>query len=155
MYTFLFNVYIDYNVITNLIFVFSFYSFRFMSKFSFAGTVGCIDGTHVAIIRPVEHEETYFNRKKFHSLNVLIVSIYLYEYYKILFTLKCNTLNLTHVDASYYGGAAHDSLVWNQSSIKPIMEGLSNRERCWLLGLYHPTLFNSSYYVFDNYFLLF
>lgn len=46
-----------------------------MEKFGFPGTIGCIDGTHVALIRPVEHEETFFNRKSYHSLNVLIVSI--------------------------------------------------------------------------------
>lgn len=50
------------------------FHFRFMEKFHFPGVLGCIDGTHVAIIRPKEHEETFLNRKNYHSLNVLIVS---------------------------------------------------------------------------------
>lgn len=75
-----------------------------------------------------------------------------YTYSLFKFQICDAQLNITHVDASY-GGAAHDSFVWNQSSIKRIMEGLSNRERCWLLGMYLPTLFNSLYYVYDNYFL--
>lgn len=45
-----------------------------MAKFGFPGIVGCADGTHVALIRPKEYEETYLNRKNYHSLNVLIVS---------------------------------------------------------------------------------
>lgn len=47
---------------------------RFVEKFGFPGVIGCIDGTHVAIVRPNDHEETYFNRKNYHSLNVLLVS---------------------------------------------------------------------------------
>lgn len=39
------------------------------------GVIGCIDGTHVAIVRPNQNEEVYFNRKHYHSLNVLLVSI--------------------------------------------------------------------------------
>ncbi|KAJ8721093.1 hypothetical protein PYW08_006558 [Mythimna loreyi] len=42
-------------------------------KFGIPGVLGCIDGTHIAILRPVEHEERYFNRKGYHSLNVMII----------------------------------------------------------------------------------
>ncbi|KAL0860004.1 hypothetical protein ABMA27_010319 [Loxostege sticticalis] len=93
---------------------------KFMEKFGFPGTIGCIDGTHVALIRPVEHEETYYNRKNYHSLNVLII---------------CDSqLNIIYADASF-GGAAHDSFIWNQSPIKDYMQELHNNgERCWLLG---------------------
>lgn len=48
--------------------------FRFMERLHFPGIIGCIDGTHVAIIRLNDHEETYFNRKNYNSLNVLLVS---------------------------------------------------------------------------------
>lgn len=48
-----------------------------MEKFGFPGIIGCIDGTHVALVRPAEHEEAFLNRKFFHSLNVMVVSIYL------------------------------------------------------------------------------
>ncbi|XP_045450229.1 putative nuclease HARBI1 [Melitaea cinxia] len=92
----------------------------FMEKFGFPGVIGCIDGTHVALIRPKEHEETYFNRKNYHSLNVLLI---------------CDAkLTILHVDASF-GGASHDSYVWNQCAIKTFLEGLErNGEHCWLLG---------------------
>ncbi|CAH2088804.1 unnamed protein product [Euphydryas editha] len=93
---------------------------EFMEKFGFPGVIGCIDGTHVALIRPKDHEEVYFNRKNYHSLNVLII---------------CDaTLNILYVDASF-GGASHDSYVWNQCPIKSYLESLDrNGERCWLLG---------------------
>ncbi|XP_048484566.1 putative nuclease HARBI1 [Plutella xylostella] len=93
---------------------------RFMEKFHFPGVLGCIDGTHVAIIRPKEHEETFLNRKNYHSLNVLII---------------CDAdLNIMHLDAAF-GGAAHDSFVWNQSPIKTLMEDLNrNGSVCWFLG---------------------
>ncbi|CAH0720890.1 unnamed protein product, partial [Brenthis ino] len=92
----------------------------FMEKFGFPGVIGCIDGTHVALIRPKEHEEAYFNRKNYHSLNVLLI---------------CDAkLTILHVDASF-GGASHDSYVWNQCVIKAFLEGLErNGERLWLLG---------------------
>ncbi|KAI9552688.1 putative nuclease HARBI1 [Daphnia sinensis] len=35
-----------------------------------AGVVGCIDGTHIRIVRPKHHEKAYINRKNYHSLNV-------------------------------------------------------------------------------------
>ncbi|XP_032799775.1 putative nuclease HARBI1 [Daphnia magna] len=31
---------------------------------------GCIDGTHISIVRPKNHEKAYVNRKNYHSLNV-------------------------------------------------------------------------------------
>ncbi|XP_026330041.1 putative nuclease HARBI1 [Hyposmocoma kahamanoa] len=43
-------------------------------------------------------------------------------------------LNILHVDASY-GGASHDSFVWNQSPVKSFLERLESiGEGCWLLG---------------------
>lgn len=42
-------------------------------KFGKPCTVGCIDGTHVPILRPPQElEDSYLNRKVFHSLNVLV-----------------------------------------------------------------------------------
>ncbi|XP_046650872.1 putative nuclease HARBI1 [Daphnia pulicaria] len=35
-----------------------------------AGVVGFIDGTHIRIVRPQNHEKNYVNRKNYHSLNV-------------------------------------------------------------------------------------
>ncbi|KAM3955207.1 putative nuclease HARBI1, partial [Aphomia sociella] len=39
-------------------------------KAEIPGVLGCIDCTHVAIVRPVHNEERYFSRKHYHSLNV-------------------------------------------------------------------------------------
>ncbi|KAL0829674.1 hypothetical protein ABMA28_003180 [Loxostege sticticalis] len=33
---------------------------------------GCIDCTHVGIVKPNEQEERYFNRKHFHSINIQV-----------------------------------------------------------------------------------
>lgn len=44
------------------------------------GLLGCIDGTQVAVVRPIENEERYYNRKGYHSLNVLIVSIFTWKF---------------------------------------------------------------------------
>ncbi|XP_045767780.1 putative nuclease HARBI1 [Maniola jurtina] len=92
----------------------------FMDVFGFPGVVGCIDGTHIAIIRPHLNEEAFFNRKHYHSLNALII---------------CDVnLNILHVDASY-GGACHDSHVWNRSALEAHMQSLNEAgEACWLLG---------------------
>ncbi|XP_063838174.1 putative nuclease HARBI1 [Ostrinia nubilalis] len=92
----------------------------FMDVFGFPGVVGCIDGTHIAIIRPHDFEEAFFNRKHYHSLNAMII---------------CDAeLNVLHVDASY-GGASHDSHVWNRSALEAHMRSLAEAgEVCWLLG---------------------
>jgi hypothetical protein len=37
-----------------------------------AGVVGFIDGTHIRIVRPQNHEKNYVNRKNYHSLNVQV-----------------------------------------------------------------------------------
>ncbi|XP_046403879.1 putative nuclease HARBI1 [Ischnura elegans] len=41
------------------------------------GTIGYVDGTHVAIKAPKEQEHLFLNRKSYHSINVMIVSGYL------------------------------------------------------------------------------
>ncbi|CAH1645625.1 unnamed protein product [Spodoptera littoralis] len=89
-------------------------------KFGIPGVLGCIDGTHIAILRPVEHEERFFNRKGYHSLNVMII---------------CDAeLNILYVDASS-PGSAHDSSVWQSSPIWNHMRELCNAgEHVFLLG---------------------
>jgi hypothetical protein len=39
----------------------------------FPGVVGCLDGCHIRISKPTVSGEAYFNRKKFYSLNTLLV----------------------------------------------------------------------------------
>lgn len=53
----------------------SIFYFRFYEKYRIPGVVGCIDCTHVAIVKPTEHEERFFNRKHFHSINAQVVSL--------------------------------------------------------------------------------
>nr|CAH7713982.1 unnamed protein product [Callosobruchus chinensis] len=50
----------------------------FSNKFQISGCLGCIDCTHVALVRPNENEERFFNRKHYHSRNVQIVSLYIF-----------------------------------------------------------------------------
>ncbi|XP_037296239.1 putative nuclease HARBI1 isoform X1 [Manduca sexta] len=93
---------------------------RFYEKYHIPSILGCIDGTHVAIIRPKENEERYFNRKHFHSKNVMIISD--------------ADLKILSVDVSY-GGATHDSFIWNQHPVKQHLINLnSNGENVYLLG---------------------
>lgn len=47
---------------------------RFQMKFRLPGVIGCIDCTHVAIVKPSHEEHLFFNRKGYHSLNVQMVS---------------------------------------------------------------------------------
>ncbi|CAK1580470.1 unnamed protein product [Parnassius mnemosyne] len=92
----------------------------FSNKYGFPGCLGCIDSTHVAMIRPTEHEERFFNRKHYHSRNVQII---------------CDSdLNIINIDASF-GGATHDAHIWKNSQISQHVQELHNRgEAVWLLG---------------------
>ncbi|KAL0809470.1 hypothetical protein ABMA28_011640 [Loxostege sticticalis] len=92
---------------------------QFYEKYRLPGVVGCIDCTHVAIVRPTENEERFFNRKHYHSLNVQAI---------------CDVhRNILNVDASY-GGATHDSFIWSHHEIKAHLESLQNEETLYLLG---------------------
>ena len=42
----------------------------FYRRRQFPGVIGCIDGTHIRIIAPSNHENDFVNRKGFHSINV-------------------------------------------------------------------------------------
>nr|XP_029707902.1 putative nuclease HARBI1 [Aedes albopictus] len=47
----------------------------FYAKHGFPGVIGCVDGTHVRIFKPVSDiQHLYYNRKGFHSLNVMLSS---------------------------------------------------------------------------------
>lgn len=39
--------------------------------------IGCVDGTHLFFQRPTKDEAIYFNRKGKHSLNAMVVSIFI------------------------------------------------------------------------------
>lgn len=46
----------------------------FMEKYGIPGIIGCIDGTHVKIVRPHRDDNLYYNRKGHYSINCLVVS---------------------------------------------------------------------------------
>lgn len=46
----------------------------FYDRTGFPNVIGAIDGCHIGIIRPSHSEHLYFNRKGYHSLNVMMVS---------------------------------------------------------------------------------
>ncbi|KAF9419665.1 hypothetical protein HW555_003943 [Spodoptera exigua] len=86
---------------------------KFYNKFNMPGVLGCIDCTHVAIVRPVENEERYYCRKQYHSLNVQLISN--------------ADMQIISVDASF-GGASHDSFIWANHPLKGHMELISRNE---------------------------
>lgn len=48
----------------------------FFQKSGFPGVIGCVDGTHIKIFPPgSDIQHLYYNRKGYHSLNVMIVCI--------------------------------------------------------------------------------
>lgn len=46
----------------------------FFNQTGFPGVIGCVDGTHINIVRPIDNEHLFFNRKGKHSINTMIVS---------------------------------------------------------------------------------
>ncbi|GBP22771.1 Putative nuclease HARBI1 [Eumeta japonica] len=70
---------------------------EFQRRFHIPGVIGCIDCTHIALIRPNENEHQFYNRKGYHSLNVQMICDY--------------DLKIINVNAKY-GGATHDALYW-------------------------------------------
>ncbi|XP_071652224.1 putative nuclease HARBI1 [Temnothorax longispinosus] len=98
---------------------------KFWINHRFLGAIGCIDCTHVAIFPPPKEDENYpehiyVNRKGYHSINVQLI---------------CDTdLRIMNVNARY-PGSTHDSYIWNNSNVLPIMQDIYNRgHRFFLLG---------------------
>lgn len=79
--------------------------------------IGAIDCTHVKILKPSIHGDEYINRKGVASINV---------------QATCDSREMfTSVDATW-PGSVHDSRIWYNSFIYPIM--YNNQERVCLLG---------------------
>lgn len=71
---------------------------------------GCIDGTHIPILRPIEHSQDYFCYKQYFSFNVQAVC----DFRGIFKDVDCR-----------WPGSVHDAKVFANSSInKKIKESL-------------------------------
>lgn len=94
---------------------------EFMNRFAFPGTIGAIDCTHVAILKPTAEEHNFINRKGYHSLNVQIISD--------------PDLRILSVNANY-PGSCHDSFIWRQSDVRQhlLNRYLDGLRGTWLIG---------------------
>ena len=78
----------------------------------FPGVVGLIDGTHIRIQAPSEHEDEYVNRKNFHSINV-----------QVIVDSNCNIINAV----VKWPGSTHDSRILRESAIGRELEARRKR----------------------------
>lgn len=46
---------------------------HFYREFNFPGVIGCVDGTHIKILKPKDDESLFFNRKGYFSINAMVV----------------------------------------------------------------------------------
>jgi hypothetical protein len=73
------------------------------------GVVGAIDGTHIAILGPTQHQENYINRKGFHGIVAQVVCDH--------------EMRFISVNAGW-PGSVHDARVYRNSKIgKRIIDG--------------------------------
>ncbi|XP_031348432.1 putative nuclease HARBI1 [Photinus pyralis] len=100
----------------------------FMENYGFPGVIGCVDGTHVAILKPRVDAHNFLNRKGYYSLNVQII---------------CDAeLKILSINANY-PGSNHDSFIWRQSRI-----------RHFLLQQYHANGLRGSWLLGDSGYML-
>jgi len=84
-----------------------------------AGFPGVVDGTHIRITAPKEHEAEYINRKRFHSINVQVVFDATYRILDIV---------------AKWPGSVNDARVFNESGLKQLFERNIVPTECHLLG---------------------
>jgi hypothetical protein len=75
---------------------------EFESKFGMVQAFGCIDGTHIPVLRPVKDPQDYFCYKGFYSLNVQAVC----DYRGMFMNVEC-----------MWPGSVHDAKVFANSGI--------------------------------------
>ena len=75
---------------------------QFEAKYGMHQAFGCIDGTHVPILRPIEHSQDYFCYKQYFSLNVQAVC----DFRGIFMDVDCR-----------WPGSVHDAKVFANSGI--------------------------------------
>ncbi|XP_064463494.1 putative nuclease HARBI1 [Ornithodoros turicata] len=74
----------------------------FYALAGFPGVVGAVDGTHVRIQAPSEHEGSYVNCKNYHSINV-----------QLIVAADCRILDVV----ANWPGSTHDSRILRDSTI--------------------------------------
>ncbi|XP_062556580.1 putative nuclease HARBI1 [Armigeres subalbatus] len=92
----------------------------FYERTGFPGVIGCVDGTHVKIFKPMKDiQHLYYNRKGFHSLNVMIVC----DHQQIIRYVNANS-----------PGANHDSFIWNNDPLDGVLHQkyLNGERNTWL-----------------------
>ncbi len=75
---------------------------EFVSKYGMHQAFGCIDGTHVPILSPIEHSQDYFLYKQYFSLSVQAVC----DFKGTFMDIDCR-----------WPGSVHDAKVFPISSI--------------------------------------
>lgn len=93
-------------------------SLQFQGIARFPNVIGVIDGTHIGIKAPHEHEEVFVNRKGVHSINVQVVFD---PFHRIIDVV------------ARWPGSVHDSRVLRESGLFDLFEG-GHANGYYLLG---------------------
>ena len=72
----------------------------------FPGVVGCVNGSHITILKPTHNGETFFNRKKDYSINCMFV---------------CNSQEIILYSIGS-PGSYHDNWVFRRSRIQDLLD---------------------------------
>ena len=86
---------------------------QFHSLSGFPRVIGAIDGSHIPIKAPSRDEEIYINRKRFHSLNIQVVS----DANRKILSYNVN-----------YPGSTHDAFIWRNCILRTRFQNGSFRE---------------------------
>ncbi|XP_017485820.1 PREDICTED: putative nuclease HARBI1 [Rhagoletis zephyria] len=94
---------------------------HFVEKFGIPGVIGCIDGTHVALVKPLENEHLFYNRKGYFSINAIII---------------CDSDMVIQAEDASRPGSSHDAFVFNMSNAKQhyFSKYEAGDRGSWLLG---------------------
>ncbi|XP_066596095.1 putative nuclease HARBI1 [Prorops nasuta] len=106
---------------------------KFLAIDNFPGVVGAVDGSHIPISTPIEHPNSYVNRKGIHSV--------------VLQGICDHRMKFIDVFAGFCG-SVHDARVWNQCHIKALID--ANMERYFPQNTH---LIGDSAYPLSNYLL--
>ncbi|XP_063404190.1 putative nuclease HARBI1 [Mytilus trossulus] len=90
---------------------------KFYAVANFPNVLGLIDGTHVRIIAPSQHEEQFVNRKCYHSINV-----------QVIVNSDSQFINIV----AKWPGSSHDSRVLKESRV--FMQLEQSNHGAYLLG---------------------